>query len=203
MRAKKLEILKFKGNTGIGAGADSIIYNLAFSPKIRHIDMSDIASTTSQTAEALYKLLKISGAIETLILSNSGVFAFFTEDFYVALGENKTINYINLDHKSALPVAQVRLLGKAIAMNAKRNGSLLGLSIKYWLSTYSNLAAFLGAMEVSDYDHELWYGDKKIAKEMTKEKLDKVFYSNLKYLNLEESKIGNNHFKLKEYQKKT
>lgn len=56
-------------------------------------------------------------------------------------------------------------------------------------------------MKVSDYDHEMWYGDKKIAKEMTKEKLDKVFFSNLKYLNFEESNIGNNHFKLKEYQK--
>lgn len=40
MRAKKLEILKFNNNPSISNGADSIIYNLAFSPKIRHIDMS-------------------------------------------------------------------------------------------------------------------------------------------------------------------
>jgi len=42
MRAKKLEILKFGNNPSISNGADSIVYNLAFSPKIRHIDMSHI-----------------------------------------------------------------------------------------------------------------------------------------------------------------
>lgn len=47
MRAKKLEILKFGRNTAIGAGADAIIYNLAFSPKIRHIDMSEIVNSSA------------------------------------------------------------------------------------------------------------------------------------------------------------
>lgn len=56
-------------------------------------------------------------------------------------------------------------------------------------------------MQISEYDHEMWYGDKKIAKEMTKEQLDKVFHSNLKYLNIEDSNISNNYFKLKEFQK--
>lgn len=166
MRAKKLEVLKFANNPSISNGADSIIYNLAFSPKIRHIDMSEIITSSSQTAEAIYKLLKISGAIESLNLSNSGVFRYFTEDFYVALGENKTIQFVNMDNNSH--ISNTTLLGKAIAMNAKRNGSLEGLSLKNWFSSWSSFASFLESMRVSDYDHEIWYGDKKIAKEMTK-----------------------------------
>jgi len=100
MRAKKLEVLKFHNNPSISNGADSIIYNLAFSPKIRHIDMSHINSSTAQTAEAIYKLLKISGAIESLNLAHSGVFRYLTEDFYTALGENKTLQYLNMDNSN-------------------------------------------------------------------------------------------------------
>ena len=40
MRAKQLEILRVNSNTNIGDALGTIIYNLAFSPKIRHIDMS-------------------------------------------------------------------------------------------------------------------------------------------------------------------
>ena len=57
----------------MGAAVNSILYNLAFSPKIRHIDLTDMASGTAEMAEALYKLIKISGAIEVLILKNTGV----------------------------------------------------------------------------------------------------------------------------------
>ena len=41
MRAKQLEILKIGRNPAISRGADAILYNLAFSPKIAHIDLSD------------------------------------------------------------------------------------------------------------------------------------------------------------------
>lgn len=88
MRAKKLEVLKAGNNPEMRGGANTIIYNLAFSPKIRHIDLSDSKNSNADTAEALYKLLKISGAIETLILNNSNVQNFLKEEFYQALGEN-------------------------------------------------------------------------------------------------------------------
>jgi len=201
MRAKKLEVLKFNNNPSISNGADSIIYNLAFSPKIRHIDMSHITTSSAQTAEALYKLLKISGAIESLNLAHSGVFRYLTEDFYIALGENKTLNFINMDNSST--VSNITYLGKAIAMNAKRNGSLEAISVRSWFSNWTSFSSFLETMRVSDYDHELWYGDKKIAKEMTKGQLDKSFHCNIKYFNMEYSTILSNCFKLKTYQKKT
>lgn len=57
----------------MGASVNAVIYNLSFSPKIRHIDLDGIQGTNADTAEALFKLLKISGAIETLILTKSSV----------------------------------------------------------------------------------------------------------------------------------
>jgi len=44
-----------------------------------------------ETAEALYKLLSISGAIETLNLSKTNVFNYLTEQFWKAVGESKTL----------------------------------------------------------------------------------------------------------------
>ena len=73
MRAKQLQIIKMARNTSMGKGADAILYNLAFSPKITHIDLSDVNLNTADTAEALYKLIKISGSLETLILKNSNI----------------------------------------------------------------------------------------------------------------------------------
>ena len=63
MRAKQLEVLKVANNTQMARGVNTLIYNLAFSPKIRYIDLSNISQTDNETAEAIYKLIKISGAI--------------------------------------------------------------------------------------------------------------------------------------------
>ncbi len=97
MRAKQLEILKVADNRSMGKGVNTLIYNLAFSPKIKHIDLSGMTGTDTDTAEALYKLIKISGAIETLNLKNSSVMTQLTQDFFKAIGENKTLKYLNMD----------------------------------------------------------------------------------------------------------
>jgi hypothetical protein len=57
-------------------------------------------------------------------------------------------------------------LGKAMAMNAKRGGSLEAVVISGWFKSYLEFSQFMGAMMISDFDHEEWYGDKKTAKEM-------------------------------------
>jgi len=57
----------------MGAALATVIYNLAFSPKIRHIDLEDSNSKSADVAEAIYKLVKISGAIEMLNLNNTGL----------------------------------------------------------------------------------------------------------------------------------
>lgn len=97
MRAKQLQIIKLSKNSGIGKGADAILYNLAFSPKIAHIDLSENPLNSSDTAEAIYKLVKISGSLETLILRNTQINNQLKEEFFIALGENKTLQYLNLD----------------------------------------------------------------------------------------------------------
>lgn len=72
MRAKQLEILRLADNSNMGKALGTVIYNLAFSPKIRHIDVTN-AKGDAEVAEAFYKLIKISGAIETLNMRNAGV----------------------------------------------------------------------------------------------------------------------------------
>ena len=44
----------------------------------------------------------------------------------------------------------------------------------------------------------MWYGDKKVAKDMTKEQLELKYHFGLQYLNLGFSKLQGNNFKLKE-----
>lgn len=52
--------------------------------------------------EAFFKLLKISGSIETLILSNTGLMNILSIDFCNSLGQNKTLQhlYLNVDKSS-------------------------------------------------------------------------------------------------------
>lgn len=107
-------------NAGIGRGADTILYNLAFSPKITHIDLSDNMLSSADTAEAIYKLVKISGSLETLILQNTHINAHLKEEFFIALGENKTLVNLNLANTTYTPVNVLTLLGKAAAMNTKK-----------------------------------------------------------------------------------
>lgn len=100
MRAKQLQIIKMGKNSNIGKGADAILYNLAFSPRITHIDLSDDMLNSSDTAEAIYKLVKISGSLETLILHNTQINNMLKEEFFIALGENKTLTHLNLNNTS-------------------------------------------------------------------------------------------------------
>jgi len=129
MRAKQLQIIKMGKNANIGKGADAILYNLAFSPRITHIDLSDDMLHSSDTAEAIYKLVKISGSLETLILHNTQINNMLKEEFFIALGENKTLPHLNLNSTTYTTQAVLQLLGKAAAMNKKKNGNLKYLSL--------------------------------------------------------------------------
>jgi len=68
-------------------------------------------------------------------------------------------------------------------MNAYKNGSLLGVSMRNWIPSYANAESFLNNMKISDQDHEYWYGDRKTADAMPKEQLDRNFHFKLAYLN--------------------
>jgi hypothetical protein len=73
MRAKQLEMIKMAKNPLMGKSVNTVIYNLAFSPRIKFIDLEGMKGTDAETAEALYKLLNISGSIETLNLRHASV----------------------------------------------------------------------------------------------------------------------------------
>lgn len=205
MRAKQLEIIKVANNPGMNKGVNTLIYNLAFSPKIKHINLAMMAGTDADTAEALYKLIKISGAIETLILEKSSVINGLTLDFYKALGENKTLKYLNIDMISCTNM-QVNIpnLAKCIAMNAKKNGSLESISMSNWFSdNYVWHTIFLEGLKISDYDHEIWYGDQKLAASMEKDQFEKKMFCSLKYMNIKSSSIMGFQFHPKEILKQS
>jgi len=201
MRAKQLQILRVRNNPQMGKGGDSILYNLAFSPKIAFIDFTMNPLEKAESAEAIYKLVKISGSLETLILDDTKVNSQLTTDFFMALGENKTLKYISMGQNQAMLASKLGLLGKAIGMNKRKNGSLKFLGLRGCINGYDALRQMLGACYISDKDHEEWYGDKKIAKDMNKEQLVRHYEWGLEYLDLKDCSAGNATFNLKEYQK--
>lgn len=200
MRAKQLEVIKLRNNHQMGKSMNSIIYNLAFSPKIRVIDVQGFSVGDKDFTEAIYKLMKISGAIEYLNLKHSGIQAHINTDFAKALGENKTLRYLDMDSSSKVSTLSIiTFMAKAVAMNAFRNGVLEVLSIRKWISSGAQFKVFIQGLLISKKDHEEWYGDKKLASEMEKEDLEKNLFCKLKQLNFDEcvvSGIGVNYKEL-------
>jgi Ran GTPase-activating protein (RanGAP) involved in mRNA processing and transport len=210
MRAKQLEIIRMGDN--IAADPTTVIYNLAFSPKIKMIDLTNVTQASSAACmEAFYKLLKISGSIETLLLPGCDFMKGLSNDFCEALGENKTIEHLNFDHatRNGTGAAMWRgllSLAKGIAMNKYKNGSLSYVSLYNVndFSTNDRIHTFFEAFKISEYDHEMMYGEQKIAKEMKLSQLDRKFHSGLKTLNLGSSYIlPTKVFKLKDYEVKS
>ena len=91
------------------------------------------------------------------------------------------------------------LIAKALAMNKYKNGALTHFNLKYALAT-NVLEAFIGYMYVSDREHEEWYGDSKVARDMTHDQLVKKLYFGLTYLNLGGSAMKEQNFRLKNYE---
>lgn len=88
-------------------------------------------------------------------------------------------------------------------MNKKKNGNLKYLSLLTAFNCYQTFKGFLESFKVSDHSHEMWYGDKKVAKDMQKEQLENKFEFGLTYLNMGASILNANGFKFKELSKKT
>jgi hypothetical protein len=124
------------------------------------------------------------------------------EEFFIALGENKTIVHLNLNNVTYTNANVLNLLGKACAMNKKKDGSIKYLGLANAFQNYINFKSFLDAFKISDYMQEMWYGDKKIAKEMTKEQLENKLYYGLDYLDIGRSILTGNNFKHKDLEKR-
>jgi len=136
MRAKQLEIVKMANIPTMGRSVNSVIYNLAFSPKIKFIDLEGMKATDSDTAEALFKLVNISGSIETLNLNRSDVINKLTEDFYKSVGQSKSLKYLNLGlENDNISATSASLIAKAVSMNKRSKGGLEALVLKNWFTS--------------------------------------------------------------------
>ena len=178
MRAKQMEIFRIGNNPGVSDAIPGIIYNLAFSPKIAVLDISNnnLMAKNAEAVESIYKLLTISGSLSILLMDNCGINNMFPLQFYKAIGQNKTLTTLSMNGSQ---FASVDLLGRAIGLNAKRNGSLEHFSAIGGIQGYSQLNTLLDNLWVSDYDNELWYGDEQEARKMFGEQKTRKFYCKL------------------------
>jgi len=197
MRAKQIEVLNLSYNTSLTAnGLNSIIYNLAFSPRLLKLDLSYIPITSNPPTliESLYKLLRISGSLEILNINNCGnLNSYLTEQFFIALGESRTLKKLNLSYAGVLNSSAFTWLGKAVAFNAQKKGSLEALNLAGQVinSSYS-FNSFYNGMLISNSDHETWYGDSSKVSKMSGQDFAKVYHNNLRVIDLSNSTLCTN-----------
>ena len=181
MRAKQMEILRLSQNPALSDAVPNIIYNLAFSPKVSLVDISDISllNKAADAVESIYKLLTISGSLKVLLMDRVGINNSFQLPFFKALGINKTLTAISMNGNV---FSNYEYLGKAIALNAKRSGSLEYFSAVEAMGSYANFRTMIDNFWVSDYDNEMWYGDESEARKMHGEQKNRKFFFTLKQL---------------------
>jgi Ran GTPase-activating protein (RanGAP) involved in mRNA processing and transport len=190
MRAKMLEVLKLRNNTSLTSGISPMLYNMAFSPRIKHIDLTGCnVGGNKAICEALYKLLKISGSLEHLLLNRTNCSGSLTIEFFIALGENKTLKSLHLDSVLKYDQNFTGNLGKAVAMNCRRKGSLETLSCANGFEL-AGLNKFIDNLYISEQDHETWYGDTLTAGKMAGEDLEKKMFCAIKHFNIKGSNIN-------------
>lgn len=181
-------------------GLASIVYNLSFSPKLRYLNISKCGGVTAtDLLESLYKLLRITGSLEVLDCSLiSGLNLKLNREFFISLGENRTLHHLNLNNCGELSGINLDLLGKATAFNAKKGGQLTILNLRTNVSSYQNLRKLIESMQISNYDHECWFGDQNKANKMEGDDHKKIFYCQLQNLDVVQGNFASN-FSLAQY----
>ena len=157
MKAKALEKLYISSNKMI-RGLSSILYNLAFQPSIKIIDLS--SNTTcdkKETSSSLHKFIKMSQTVDTIIAHGmKGFNRELSNDFYYALGDSNSLAYLDLSNNGLF--SNINNLGMAISFNALKNGSLTYLDISFCGINIDQFKNFLKGLKVSENDHNKWYG---------------------------------------------
>lgn len=140
----------------LGMGISSIIYNLAFSPNLSKLDISQCSivnqNQINETVVSLQKLLKINSSIE--IFKANFIYNLnpnLNKDFWVALGECRTLRVLDLAFSGDLSNKKTEI-GQAVAFNAKKKGSLSYLNMKGSFNNNFNLNLLYTAMNISEYD---------------------------------------------------
>ena len=183
MKAKALEKLYIVGNNMV-KGLSNILYNLAFQPSIKIIDISDNKTCDrKETSTSLHKFIKMSQTVNIIVAKSLQNFnKELTDDFYNAVGDSNNLVYLDLSNNGKF--SQVTNLGMAISFNALKNGSLSYLDISYCEFNNDSLNNLIKGMKVSENDHNRWYGfqfNSNIQKD-TPDYFNKVFHCNLETL---------------------
>jgi hypothetical protein len=92
-------------------------------------------------------------------------------------------------------------MGQAIAFNAKKKGSLEYLNMTGSFTNTVNLKNLYNHMNISEYDEEQLYGDPNKLSKMIASNYKKVYYNNLKALQLDHCSALNPTFTLAHYNK--
>lgn len=207
MRLKNLKVVEIKGNKSIGLGLSSIIYNLAFSPKLAMLDIGEsyVNMNNDEIKElvvSLEKLMKISGSIEVIKANGvAGLNQKLTKEFWASLGECRSIRVLDLSFSGAID-ASMSMLGFAVAYNAKKKGSLEYLNLVGCLQNHMSLNNLYSNMSINEYDEESWYGDPNKLAKMISANYPKKFFNNLKALQFDNCSI-NPSFNLQNHNKYT
>ena len=114
MKAKGLEKLYIAGNKMV-KGLSNILYNLAFQPSIKIIDISDNQTCDrKETSTSLHKLIKMSQTVDTIIANNlPNLNKDLTNDFYYALGDSNNLTYLDLNKNGYFSNVMIQQSGKA------------------------------------------------------------------------------------------
>ena len=183
MKAKALEKLYISGNRMV-KGLSNILYNLAFQPSIKVIDISsNNTCDRKETSISLHKFIKMSQTVETIIANDIKTLnKELTNDFYYALGDSNNLVYLDLSKNGNF--SNLTNLGMALSFNALKNGSLSYLDISFCDINIDQLKNFLKGLKVSENDHNKWYGyqfNSNIVKD-TPEYYNQFFHCNLETL---------------------
>lgn len=167
---------------------------------MRYLNISKCGGVSgTDLLESLYKLLRITGSLEVLNCSFiSGLNFKLNKEFFVSLGENRTLRRLSLNNCGELSAVNLEMLGKATAFNAKKGGQLTILNLRTNVSSYLNLKKFIESMQISNFDHECWFGDQNKANKMEGDDHKKVFYCQLQNLDVVQGTFASN-FSLAQY----
>jgi hypothetical protein len=157
MKAKSLEKIYLE-NTGMVKGLSNILYNLAFQPTIKIVDISNNSTCDAkETATSIYKLIKMSNSIQILICRNvNNLNSCLTQDFYTSLGDNASLSYLDLSNSG--PIQDYANFAKSIALNGYKKGKLKKLLLSGINLNFNNLMNMINNFEITENEHFSRYG---------------------------------------------
>ena len=160
MRNKKISKLLLSRITEAPLSFDSIIYNLAFNPSLKHIQVNrcTIGSIVS-FIDKLQKLVSINSTIEELVLTNIidlpknlGI------ELYRAFGANQTLKLLDISQEdTSSEIAHPTQFGHSVAANAHKKGVLTHLYLDGCLGKQS-LNDFVEGLHYTKNLIDSWYG---------------------------------------------